>query len=124
MPYYVFGTALSLDADDITDVFHHAFFGLLRHDLVDGSVGAWGIPDHISTTAQADVPEPGILFAPSPFGVELFRWAHGMRGAGLQAFLDPDEEFQFQDAPFIPVGSRSVVDLREEHEGERRHGGP
>jgi hypothetical protein len=41
-------------------------------------------------------------------------------------FLDPNEGFELEAAPFIPVGSRSIADLREEAEADqpRRHGGP
>lgn len=67
----------------------HVMYGLSREDLIANS---WlsSTPDLIKKEFHYNVPCSGILWYPSPNGIELFMWAHGITDRPFREFFHPD----------------------------------
>jgi hypothetical protein len=88
MPFHSYYTAMDFsDGEDPESISAHVLFGLTRERLIDDAFLVGSAEDLRKLYRAAD--EPGVVFAPSTLGVELFLWAHGRGDVPLKAFLDP-----------------------------------
>ena len=81
IPFGTYLGAMDFDADEnknVQGILEHAMFGLSREALIEGPF-LYGGADGLRQLYQA-AEEPGIVFAPSALGVELFLWALGKGG--------------------------------------------
>jgi hypothetical protein len=92
--------------ENINNILPHVMFGLSREFLIENQFQFGGL-DHLrGVYAKADV--PGILFVPSPLGVELFLWAHGRPDLSINDLLNPNVSFTSEVAINVTPGIRST----------------
>lgn len=73
--------------ENVSAIVGHVLFGLSREALIEEAF-RFGSAEHLRAEYIA-ADSPGILFAPSALGVELYLWAHGGGDLPLTAILDP-----------------------------------
>jgi hypothetical protein len=86
---------------------------LAREGLI-GEPHRSGPRDFVAQEAK-EAPEAGAVLRPSSYGIELFLWAHGYSTLPRTALLDPDLEFDTEEAFGFIAGARKVVDMQREH---------
>ena len=77
----------------------HIFYGLQRELLIENRFTYPSEKQFIEYADNVSVPE--IIFQPSPFGIELFLWAHGRSDLNPQEFFKT--EIEFDDHKFIDI---------------------
>jgi len=75
----------------IDSLIGHIFFGLQKENLVHTFYTELKESLRIGKDSTLD---PGILFLPSPLGIELFLWAYGFNDLALSGFLKGDIIFE------------------------------
>jgi len=75
--------------ESIDIVITHVFNGLVREKLTDES---WcsGSAKYLKDSTGVSTPSAGVMYAPTPLGIELYLWAHGCREVSLEDFLLED----------------------------------
>lgn len=88
--------------EDASRLVTHAVVGLQREGLIDRQYGM-GSQEHLADTLQREFPSGGLVFSPSPAGIELYLWAHG-RGVDtdIESFLDPNSSLSFETVLQLP----------------------
>jgi hypothetical protein len=111
MPWRVLSQAMELGPGE-GHISEHLLNGLLRHELIEPRRYAFGtaqsLQQHLSVQPWPGVDritEGGLLYVPSPFGLELFGWAHGMRDYGPRLYFNPDLEHSIEPIIDIPDGA-------------------
>lgn len=94
VPKSSFAFALEVDETEIHAVLAHTVLGLAKEGLIDNTYYAYGPGSDIQSTGLIDVPEDGLLVAPSFAGMELYFWAHGYCNSTEYQFVDRQVEFQ------------------------------
>lgn len=84
----------------------HVLAGLARESLIDGRY-RFGEQSHLEILSR-EAPAPGIIFQPTPFGLEVFLWAYGKGDAPANKFLDPRTKFRPLEGVVIPSGYAAV----------------
>jgi hypothetical protein len=81
---------MAFEADeDLGLLVSHILFGLERENLI-GVQFSFGEAEHIRKAIYPGAPGAGLVFGPSPLGVELFLWAHGLGQAHPLTFFSTD----------------------------------
>src|SRR4029079_4536468 len=92
-----------------TSLADHCVLGLARHGLIDSSY-VYGSREHVLTT-WSKAPSAGIVASPTPYGAELFLWAHGWGNRSINELFLTDLELA---APNVVTAPPGVVAIREE----------
>ncbi len=108
-----FSKAMNYSDDEPGDsITGHALIGLAKHSLLlDGFVASGKkslMRDHWS-----QAPGPGIIFAPSAFGAELFCWAHGAPNITLDRFTSIEVEEPLPEVVLPQCVEQPTFDFRE-----------
>src|SRR5262249_51042342 len=93
IPLDTFACAMEFSEEENFDILaHHVVVGLSREYLIENFYHMGGL-DYIKKQFP-DADQPGVLVCPSPFGVELFHWAHGMGNIQLDELFSPNVQFE------------------------------
>jgi hypothetical protein len=107
LPVSTYHQALEFsDRENYDAILSHVMFGLAREVLIEQSF-MYGSPE-ILRNAYPKVDQHGILFSPSPLGVELYLWAHGRGHLGVHDFLKPEHRLVSRSKLTIGPGIRSI----------------
>ena len=93
IPFPSYWTAMEFTEKENMDlVLHHVMFGLAKEGLIDSNFNFGNVEflNLYCSRAPETFTEGGIVFTPSPFGVELFLWANGMGNVFISDFLKPE----------------------------------
>jgi hypothetical protein len=111
IPSQEFFEAMEFSPDEDHDILtSHIIFGLDREDLI-GSEIRWGKKEYIQQDFEKASGE-GLLVTPSPWGVELFLWAHGLGDVKVADFLKPTTVIESAieiDLPKNAVAAREPI---------------
>ncbi len=107
VPFNAYAAALDFsEAEDPGVITSHVMFGLSREALIDGAF-QFGDTEHLKGSyPEAD--DPGLLFAPSALGVELYLWAHGRGDLPVRAILDSSVALPSEIPIATAPGTRST----------------
>lgn len=94
--------------DERSSLVDHCILGLARQGLIDSSY-VYGSIDHVRS-AWAKAPSAGMVITPTPFGAELFLWAHGWGTRSVNELLSPQLAFEGPLAAMLPDGVCAVPD--------------
>ena len=109
IPADVYRVALEIGPDENYGILaEHSIVGLARFDLIDPDVYAVAQQESLMLMWGA-VPGDGAIVLPSSPGVELFLWAHGMGGVGVEQFLDASVQLEFCTSVEIREGACEAV---------------
>jgi len=112
VPHGVWLIALGVDKDpegtDWNAVMQHSIYGLQREDLLKYELSG----DHgfLTEKLRRTVETGGVVFAPTPLGVELFCMAHGI-DSPAKSFMDRGTSFTSQAAIPVVAGAKLVSEL-------------
>jgi hypothetical protein len=81
--------------EDATLAMNHALYALIQEQLIANKPWATGEPENLKRFFKRVAPTSGIMVYPTVPGVELYLWAHGKGHLDRWAFLDPEEQFEF-----------------------------
>jgi len=95
----------------------HCVLGLARLGLISDAY-VYGSQDQVQT-AWSKAPSAGIIVSPTPYGAELFLWAHGLGNKSVNELLSPELDLAETDTAEIPKG---VCAIHEEKEIARLRG--
>lgn len=95
-------------APDDQSLVDHCVLGLARQGLIDSGY-VYGSTDHVRS-AWPKAPSPGALITPTPFGAELFLWAHGWGTRNVNEFLSTELTFEGPLDCAVPAGVCAVPD--------------
>jgi hypothetical protein len=79
--------------------------GLRRLNLIDHFVSG-GVK--LLSKKYLDIPSPGVVFQPSPVGVELFLWANGMSKVSVNDFLNSSIQVKLDSDIALPSNVKKV----------------
>ncbi|RJP65460.1 MAG: hypothetical protein C4532_17670 [Candidatus Abyssobacteria bacterium SURF_17] len=102
VPFDQFVVAMDfIQEERVNTLMPHVMFGLHKERLIDDtfSFGSTRRMQERFPPAQ----KPGILFAPTPPGVELFLWAHGRSDLHVKDFFQPAQVFEIVTDITIPT---------------------
>ena len=93
-----------------------AFNGLTREFLVDLDKYGLGQADwlrefYVNPDEYHLVTQPGLIFSPSSFGVELYMWAHGFSNFHVEDVLSPNFHFNALEDIDINKGCKTLTRL-------------
>jgi hypothetical protein len=74
------------DDEDANVLLPHVFHGLAREGLIDDRV-SWGSGAYLQKQYGMVLAHPGLVFVPSPLGIELHLWAFGLGRLPHRDFL-------------------------------------
>ena len=101
LPWDVYSESMGIGENDWI-LLTHSMIGLARLDLItDYSTGS----KDIISTRYPEANSNGMLFTPTPFGAELYLWAHGYSNIPANYFLDTDFQIVKSDLLSIPDGA-------------------
>ena len=89
----------------------HCILGLARHGLIDASY-VYGAREHV-VSAWSRAPSAGMVLSPSPFGGELFLWAHGWGDRSINELLVSTLELSDTSPVEVPRGVCAISDERQ-----------
>jgi hypothetical protein len=108
MPSRIYGSAMGLtDREHIDIILPHAMFGLIRENLIS-QYYTIGNKELVSSALGQQVDEDGIIYRITPFGIELFLWAHGMPNVDIIKLLNPDIEISLNKEIHIQEGIKGI----------------
>ncbi|MGB6067279.1 MAG: hypothetical protein WBG50_20935 [Desulfomonilaceae bacterium] len=108
MPFSVYLSAMDFqDGENPEVLISHAMYGLVLEKLISDAF-ATGSADTVlkEMVPGAEFQSDGIVFSPSPVGMELYLWAHGLGSISPAEFLTCDLVPMRSEAITIPEGSR------------------
>ncbi|MCK4829248.1 hypothetical protein KA005_76700 [bacterium] len=122
--YYI---AMDLDSefkneDEKLNILAHSMNGLKRSELIDNYT--YGNKEAIIKSHQKfpnfmvcedELSEHGITFQPTPGGIELYLWAHGLGHITHFRFLDPEIEFKTSGDIKLPERKTILYSALVEH---------
>lgn len=96
---YIEGMEFS-EKENQGEIFVHVMNGLEREFLIEPIFHSG--PARRLTEFWKDVKEPGIIFTPSAYGVELFMWGYGYGAVHISKFLNTNIKFPLEAKISIP----------------------
>lgn len=84
----------------------HTLFGLVKEELIDKQFACGNeelMRGYLDRATRA-----GVMFQPSPSGVELFLWGHGRAELQVQEFFDKANQFEIDGRVNISPGYQKV----------------
>lgn len=109
IPFRVYEKAMAFTPDEnSTNILSHVLFGLSKHDLI--SEFSSGATEFLQKRTP-QIPEPGIVLAPTLPGAELFLWSVGLSGASGRELVNVQVVGGIEGI-VIEDGSASVEELK------------
>lgn len=103
VPLDVYVYAMEFDGQENVEVlWDHIMFGLAKESLIDDFFYS-GDKEYIKQFF-GKAPGPGIIFQPSPLGIELFLWAYGKGDLPIKEFFNPMNQFEIDNRVNIKSG--------------------
>jgi len=121
VPMKIYEAAMAFeDGEDPSAILSHCLFGLNRHNLISDFASGnaeWLLKQNKGIT------EPGVVFAPTLTGAELFLWAIGLQGATGRELVSVTIKGSV-DGVTVPDGSKSFTaldgELKAKKEAEKK----
>jgi hypothetical protein len=121
IPWSSYTEAMDFETpEEETTATEHAIIAMERDGLMSRYF-LMGSAENLRKEAKREIPDEGLVFEPSMPGVELYLWGHGYGRADYDAFLDPNEEFEFEVDLDIPAGSALLTTFPEISAGTFLH---
>lgn len=93
VPRSTYETAMDFsENEDVNILLSHIMFGLAREGIIEDNF-KFGSKESMQRTFK-NAPTEGIIFQPSPLGIELFLWAYGKSDLTNEDFFRPNNKFE------------------------------
>lgn len=110
VPYTLYDIAMEYSLGEwpqAHELFSHSLYGLDTDDLI--KFLAAGTKEHLAEKyPHFNFDEGGMLVSPTPAGVELFLWAHGLGSLATTAYTDKNVELSLELDVVVPAGARLI----------------
>jgi hypothetical protein len=109
LPATVYISAMDFGNKENSEILsYHALVGLHKEGLiVDYTIGS---KSYLNNKGYL-VNSAGIVFVPTPLGVELFFWAHGKQDLPIKDFLNSANKFEIEEEINIPQGYQIIKSM-------------
>ena len=110
-PVDSFAVAMAFDEKEQLDLFvTHIMFGLEKERLIEKEFMS-GPKEDVETYFE-NAKQSGIIFQPSPLGVELFLWAHGKSSTGTSKFLEIANQLEMNTGIDFPLTYQATKNVK------------